>query len=72
MDLYRFIVTAGEREIPVVTAADDEESAFRAVEREVARSFLKPIQIDDIALLEKKKIRGTGSGFVIQPRKNYE
>ncbi|WKB37300.1 DUF3906 family protein [Terrilactibacillus sp. S3-3] len=72
MDLYRFIVTAGGREIPVVVSAEDDESAFRVVEQEIARSFLKPLQIDDVALLEKKKIRGTGSGFVIQPRKAYE
>ncbi|RYM05432.1 DUF3906 family protein [Sporolactobacillus sp. THM7-7] len=72
MMLYRFIVTSGDQEIPVVAVAEDESSAFRVVDREVQRSFLKRLKIDDVALLEKKKIRQSGSGFVIQPRKTYE
>ncbi|RYL94922.1 DUF3906 family protein [Sporolactobacillus sp. THM7-4] len=72
MELFRFIVTSGGDEFPVVAAAEDEESAFRIVDREIERSFLEQLEVDDIALLEKKKIRKTGAGFLIQPRKTYE
>lgn len=72
MELFRFIVTAGDAEIPVVAVAEDEETAFRIVDTEVQQTFLKRLRVDGIALLEKKKIYKSGAGFVIQPRKAYE
>ncbi|GGL47515.1 DUF3906 family protein [Sporolactobacillus putidus] len=72
MELFRFIVASGENEIPVVAVAEDEETAFRVVDAEVQRTFLKRLKVDGIALVEKKKIHKNGAGFVIQTRKAYE
>lgn len=72
MDLYRFIVSTEEEEISVVAAAESEEAAFRIADREIEHNFLKKPKIADIALIEKKTIRKTGAGYLIQPRKSYE
>ncbi|WP_353948462.1 DUF3906 family protein [Sporolactobacillus sp. Y61] len=72
MELYRFIVTSEEQEIPVVAVAENEESAFRIVDRELDRTFLKKIRVDDIALVEKKRILKNGAGFVLHKRKSFE
>lgn len=72
MELYRFIIASGDEELPVVAAAENEEAAFRVVERELERTFLKRLQVEDIALVEKKKISKNGAGFVLKRRKSYE
>ncbi|WP_257348476.1 DUF3906 family protein [Pseudalkalibacillus decolorationis] len=64
MDLYRFEVTTKTDVIHVIIAAKNDESAFRLVEVELEKYFLKLPDVEDISLYEKKKIRN-GNGFVI-------
>jgi hypothetical protein len=64
MDLYRFEVVTKNEVIPVIIAAESEEKAFRAVEVELEKYFLKLPDIEEITLYEKKKIRNS-AGFVI-------
>ncbi|WP_028983527.1 DUF3906 family protein [Sporolactobacillus terrae] len=72
MELFRFIVTAGTSEIPVVAVAENEEAAFRVVDQELDHTLLKLPQIDHIALMQKKSISKKGSGFAILPREQFE
>ncbi|MBB5324991.1 hypothetical protein HNQ34_002090 [Anoxybacillus tepidamans] len=67
MNLYRFEVTTKRGIIYVVIAAHDDEQAFRLVEIELEKHFLKIPDFTDISLHEKKPIR-RGGGFVIDPR----
>jgi hypothetical protein len=64
MNLYRFEVTTKAHVIYVIIAAKDDEQAFRLVEIELEKHFLKIPDIIDISLFEKKKI-GRGNGFVV-------
>ncbi|AIE58979.1 DUF3906 family protein [Bacillus methanolicus] len=65
MNLYRFEVTLkGNEVIHVVIAAENDEDAFRLVDVEIEKHFLKLPEIQDISLYEKKKIR-KGNGFVL-------
>jgi hypothetical protein len=64
MNLYRFEVTTKDHVIYVIIAAKDDEQAFRLVEIELEKHFLKIPDIIDISLFEKKKI-GRGNGFVV-------
>ncbi|WP_261129018.1 DUF3906 family protein [Bacillus sp. Marseille-Q3570] len=64
MDLYRFEVTTDTDVIPVIIAAENDEAAFRLVEVELEKYFLRLPEVDDISLYEKKKIR-KGNGFVL-------
>nr|WP_088103374.1 DUF3906 family protein [Halalkalibacter urbisdiaboli] len=64
MILYRFEVETTEKNLHVVVAAVDEETAFTLAETEVERSFLKFPDIKNVTLLEKKPIR-KAAGFVI-------
>ncbi|MGP4079423.1 DUF3906 family protein [Pseudalkalibacillus sp. R45] len=64
MDLYRFEVTTKTDVIPVIIAAENDEAAFRLVEVELEKYFLRLPEVDDISLYEKKKIR-KGNGFVL-------
>ncbi|MDD9148694.1 MULTISPECIES: DUF3906 family protein [unclassified Sporolactobacillus] len=72
MELFRFIVTSNENETVAVAVAENEEAAFRVVDSELQRTFLKRLKVDSIVLLEKKKIGKSGAGFVIRPRETYE
>lgn len=69
MFLYRFEVTTKTEIIYVVIAANDDEQAFRLVEVELEKHFLKVPDYMDISLHEKKPIR-RGGGFVVysEPR----
>ncbi|MBB3852079.1 hypothetical protein GGR98_001333 [Parageobacillus caldoxylosilyticus] len=69
MFLYRFEVTTKTEVIYVVIAATDDEQAFRLVEVELEKHFLKVPDYTDISLHEKKPIR-RGGGFVVysEPR----
>jgi hypothetical protein len=69
MFLYRFEVTTKTEIIYVVIAANDDEQAFRLVEVELEKYFLKVPDYTDISLHEKKPIR-RGGGFVVysEPR----
>lgn len=64
MDLYRFEVTTKTDVVHVVIAANNDEQAFRLVEIELEKYFIKIPEVEDISLYEKKKIRN-GNGFVI-------
>ncbi|HZG59458.1 MAG TPA: DUF3906 family protein [Anoxybacillus sp.] len=64
MNLYRFEVTTKDGVIYVVIAAKDDEQAFRLVEVELEKQFLKIPKFIDISLHEKKPIR-SGGGFVV-------
>jgi hypothetical protein len=64
MNLYRFEVTTKDGVIYVIIAAKDDEQAFRLVEVELEKHFLKVPDFTDISLHEKKPIR-RGGGFVI-------
>lgn len=72
MDIYRFIVSTGDQELPAVAAAESEEAAFQIVEREVKHNFLKKLNVTEIALVEKRKIRSKGAGYLLSPREIYE
>lgn len=69
MELYRFEVTTDSEVIPVVIAADSEEKAFRTVEIELEKYFLRLPNIRDITLYEKKRIQ-SNVGFVIYETEN--
>lgn len=69
MELYRFEVTTEAEVIPVVIVADSEEKAFRAVEIELEKYFLRLPSIRDITLYEKKRIQSS-AGFVIYETEN--
>ncbi|MFC4075772.1 DUF3906 family protein [Salinithrix halophila] len=64
MYLYRFEVIVKEEVIHVVIAAKDDEEAFRLVDVELEKYFLKMPEVDDTSLYEKKRI-GQGGGFVL-------
>jgi hypothetical protein len=65
MNLYRFEVTLKNHEvIHVIIAAKDDEDAFRLVDVEIEKHFLKIPDIQNVSLYEKKKIRN-GNGFVL-------
>ncbi|WP_028400400.1 DUF3906 family protein [Ectobacillus panaciterrae] len=69
MELYRFEVVASGEVIHVVIAASSEEQAFRLVEVELEKYFLRLPEIEEITLYEKKKIH-KGAGFVIYEQEN--
>jgi hypothetical protein len=64
MYLYRFLVKTKEKEIPVIIAAENDLKAFEQVDVELEKFYLKVLDIEDITLYEKKKIRKS-AGFVI-------
>ncbi|GGE71167.1 DUF3906 family protein [Priestia taiwanensis] len=67
MDLYRFEVVTNEDVIHVVIAASDDEQAFKLVDVELEKYFLKYPDVQEITLFEKKKIR-KGNGFVLHEK----
>ncbi|UOY93237.1 DUF3906 family protein [Ectobacillus sp. JY-23] len=69
MELYRFEVVAEEKVIPVIIVAENEEKAFRAVEVELEKYFLRLPVITDITLYEKKRIHKS-AGYVIYEQEN--
>ncbi|WP_027410741.1 DUF3906 family protein [Anoxybacteroides tepidamans] len=73
MYLYRFEVSGLAETIHVVIAASDDEQAFRLVEVELEKHFLKVPDFTDISLHEKKPIR-RGGGFVVysEPRRSFQ
>ncbi|ASS91616.1 MULTISPECIES: DUF3906 family protein [Aeribacillus] len=64
MYLYRFLVKTKEKEIPVIIAAENDLKAFEQVDVELEKFYLKVLDIEDVTLYEKKKIRKS-AGFVI-------
>jgi hypothetical protein len=67
MDLYRFEVVTKEDVIHVVIAASDDDQAFKLVDVELEKYFLKYPEVEEITLFEKKKIR-KGNGFVLHEK----
>ncbi|MGE6752647.1 DUF3906 family protein [Rossellomorea sp. NPDC071047] len=65
MNLYRFEVTTRVFVTIVVVAAESDELAFDLVEIELEKYFLKKPDVVDISLYEKRRIRGSGAGFVL-------
>ncbi|MDR6226632.1 DUF3906 family protein [Desmospora profundinema] len=65
MYLYRFEVDLVDQTVPVIIAARDDDHAFRLVEDELEKHFLKMPREMDIILHEKKRL-GTGTGFVLE------
>ncbi|MEG9297730.1 DUF3906 family protein [Mangrovibacillus sp. Mu-81] len=65
MNLYRFEVTTSVLVTSVIIAAEQDEKAFDLVEIELEKYFLKKPDIQDISLYEKRRIRGSGAGYVL-------
>ena len=51
--------------IDVIIAAQNDESAFRQVDIELEKYFLKELEIENVTLHEKKRIR-KNAGFVLE------
>lgn len=64
MSIYRFEVTINNEIFHAVVAAENDEMAFRHVDVEIEKQFLKSADVLDISLYEKKKIQ-KGAGFVL-------
>ncbi|WP_106766320.1 DUF3906 family protein [Paenibacillus faecalis] len=64
MYLYRLEVECSKGKLTVITAAEDEEKAFRAVDEHMERHFLTMPDIHEVTLLEKKRI-SPGTAYVI-------
>lgn len=64
MSIYRFEVTINNEIFHAVVAAENDESAFRLVDVEIEKQFLKASNVQDISLYEKKKVQ-KGAGFVL-------
>jgi hypothetical protein len=65
MNLYRFEVTTSVFVTSVIIAAEQDELAFDLVEIELEKYFLKKLDVLDISLYEKRRIRGSGAGYVL-------
>lgn len=68
MYLYRLEVECDLGKLVVITAAEDEEKAFQAVDEHVERHFLAMPDIREVSLLEKKRI-SPGAAYVIETEK---
>ncbi|MGL4820301.1 MAG: DUF3906 family protein [Bacilli bacterium] len=68
MELYRFIVEAKEQgEFPVIIVASGEEEAFRLLDIELEKHFVRTPELTDVTLYEKRRV-GKGTGYVLAPR----
>lgn len=65
MYIYRFEVVAQEKVIDLIIVANDDESAFKYVDIELEKYYLKIPLIQEITLYEKKKIIH-GGGYVLE------
>ncbi|SDZ30670.1 Protein of unknown function [Evansella caseinilytica] len=70
MNIYRLeALINGNEYVDLVVIAGGEEAAFQLAEIELEKSYLKTPVIEEITLLEKRKLAAKGGGFVI-PRRN--
>jgi hypothetical protein len=69
MNLYRFEVVTKSEVIPVIIAADHDDTAFQLVEVELEKYFLKLPDVEEVILYEKKRL-GKGTGFVLYEKEN--
>lgn len=65
LNIYRFEVQTNRKMIDVIIAAKNDESAFRQVDIELEKYFLKELEIENVTLHEKKRIR-KNAGFVLE------
>ncbi|WP_096440071.1 DUF3906 family protein [Alteribacter populi] len=66
MKLYRFEALINKEEnVHIVVAADGEAAAFHAAEVELERDYLKTPLIEELSLIETKKI-GRKAVFVLK------
>lgn len=66
MYLYRLKATIQGEKISVIVAAENDQAAFSLVDIELEKFFLKPPEVDEVTLYEKKPIL-RGGGFVLIP-----
>ena len=64
MNLYRFEVTIDTEVVHVIVAAENEEVAFKQVDIEIERHFVKIPEVSDVTLYEKRIFKHA-AGFVI-------
>lgn len=64
MYLYRFEATIENRSIPIVILASDDEKAFKLVDSELEKFYVKKPEVEELSLYEKKKISQSG-GYVL-------
>ncbi len=65
LNIYRFEVQTNRKMIDVIIADQNDESAFRQVDIELEKYFLKELEIENVTLHEKKRIR-KNAGFVLE------
>jgi hypothetical protein len=68
MYLFKMEVDSSEGALTVILAAENEEQAFLAVDEHVERHFLYPPKLNEVAIVEKKRIT-SGAAYVIETRK---
>ncbi|SDW96894.1 Protein of unknown function [Marininema mesophilum] len=65
MQLYRFEAVIEGEVIHIIIAAQDDNEAFRLVDVELEKHYLRMPEIEDLSLYEKRRIQ-KGGGYVIQ------
>ncbi|PGS48908.1 DUF3906 family protein [Bacillus sp. AFS041924] len=64
MFLYRFEATIQSRVVPIVILASNDEKAFKLVDTELEKFYVKKPDVKDLLMYEKKKVSQSG-GFVL-------
>ena len=64
MFLYRFEASIESRIVPIVILASDDEKAFRLVDTELEKFYVKKPDVKELLMYEKKKVSQSG-GFVL-------
>jgi len=64
MYLYRFEALIEDRTVPIVILANDDEKAFRLVDTELQKFYVKKPDVKELFMYEKKKISQSG-GYVL-------
>ncbi|WP_088071147.1 DUF3906 family protein [Gottfriedia luciferensis] len=64
MFLYRFEASIEDRTIPIVILANDDDKAFKLVDSELEKFYVKKPDVKDLLLYEKKKVTQSG-GYVL-------
>ncbi|MBE0342802.1 DUF3906 family protein [Paenibacillus sp. 28ISP30-2] len=67
MYLFKIEVDSSEGALTVILVAEHEEQAFQAVDQHVARHFLYPPKLNEVAIVEKKRIT-SGTAYVMETR----
>ncbi|WP_088010946.1 DUF3906 family protein [Gottfriedia acidiceleris] len=64
MFLYRFEASIENRIVPIVILANDDEKAFKLVDTELEKFYVKKPDVKELLMYEKKKVSQSG-GFVL-------